>query len=80
MRSSVHFSYCVAALLAAFFFSNSFAVPASRPIPSPRPADAVESARQAYEVSDYPKAVQLLQEAAAKDPKNPEIFLLLAKS
>jgi len=80
MRSSVHFSYCVAALLAAFFFSNSFAVRASRPIPSPRPADAVESARQAYEVSDYPKAVQLLQEAAAKDPKNPEIFLLLAKS
>jgi tetratricopeptide (TPR) repeat protein len=79
MRSSVH-SSCVTALLAAFFFIKSFTVQASSPIPSPRPGDAVESARQAYEVSDYPKAVQLLQEAAAKDPKNPEIFLLLAKS
>ena len=42
--------------------------------------DAIESARQAYEISDYPKAVELLQQAAAKDPKNPEIFLLLTKS
>jgi tetratricopeptide (TPR) repeat protein len=80
MRSSVHFSFCVAASLVAFFFTNPFVVRASSPIPSPRPGDAVESARQAYDVSDYPKAVQLLQEAAAKDPKNPEIFLLLAKS
>ena len=47
---------------------------------APHPGDAIESARQAYEISDYPKAVQLLQEAAAKDPKNPEIFLLLTKS
>jgi tetratricopeptide (TPR) repeat protein len=42
--------------------------------------DNLETALHAYEVSDYPKAIQLLQEAASKDPKNPEIFLLLAKS
>jgi tetratricopeptide (TPR) repeat protein len=80
MRSSVCSSLRFASFLPALFFLNSFAVQASSPIPSPRPGDAIESARQAYEISDYPKAVQLLQEAAAKDPKNPEIFLLLAKS
>jgi tetratricopeptide (TPR) repeat protein len=42
--------------------------------------DNLETARQAYEISDYPKAIQVLQEAASKDPKNPEIFLLLTKS
>ena len=42
--------------------------------------DNLDTGRQAYETSDYPKAVQLLQKAATKDPKNPEIFLLLAKS
>ncbi|MBV9885276.1 MAG: tetratricopeptide repeat protein [Acidobacteria bacterium] len=79
MRSSVRVLVCVSTLL-ALFFGISVSVRASSPIPSPRPGDAIDSARQAYEVSDYPKAVQLLQEAAAKDPKNPEIFLLLAKS
>ena len=44
------------------------------------PDDNLESARHAYEISDYPKVIQLLQESAAKDPKNPEIFLLLTKS
>jgi tetratricopeptide (TPR) repeat protein len=43
-------------------------------------ADDLEPARHAYEISDYPKAIQLLQEAATKDPKKPEIFLLLTKS
>ncbi len=73
-------SFCGAASLAALFFINPFSVRASSPVPFPRPGDAIEAARQAYEISDYPKAVQLLQEAAARDPKNPEIFLLLAKS
>ncbi len=44
-----------------------------------RTDDAIETGRQAYESSDYPKAVQVLQEAVAKDPQNSEIYLLLAK-
>ena len=40
----------------------------------------LEVARQAYEKSDYPKAVQLLQGAAARNPQNGDIQLLLAKS
>jgi tetratricopeptide (TPR) repeat protein len=42
--------------------------------------DAIETGRQAYESSDYPKAAQVLQEAAAKNPQNGEIFLLLTKT
>jgi tetratricopeptide (TPR) repeat protein len=42
--------------------------------------DNVEAGRQAYEASDYPKAVQLLQEAALKAPQNGDIQLLLAKT
>ena len=40
----------------------------------------LEEARRAYEASDYAKAIQVLQEAAAKDPRSGEIQLLLAKS
>ena len=42
--------------------------------------DARESGRQAYESSDYAKAVRDLQAAAASDPQNGEIQLLLTKS
>ena len=45
-----------------------------------RSDDVIESGRQAYESSDYPKAAQILQEAAAKNPQNSEIYLLLAKT
>ena len=78
MRASVCMRVYVAAFFAVSAVVGPAAVRASTPIP--HPADPIESARQAYEISDYPKAVQLLQEAAAKDPKNPEIFLLLTKS
>ena len=47
---------------------------------SVRADDNLEAGRHAYEISDYPKAIQVLQQAASEDPKNPEIFLLLAKS
>lgn len=43
-------------------------------------SDYMDAARQAYEASDYPKAVQVLLEAAAKEPTNGDIQLLLAKS
>jgi tetratricopeptide (TPR) repeat protein len=40
----------------------------------------LEAGRQAYEASDYAKAILLLQAAAAKEPLNGEMQLLLAKS
>ena len=40
----------------------------------------LEAGRRAYEASDYTKAIQALQAAAAKDPQNGEVQLLLAKS
>jgi tetratricopeptide (TPR) repeat protein len=39
-----------------------------------------EAARRAYDASDYVRAVEVLQEAAANDPKNGDIQLLLVKS
>ena len=40
----------------------------------------LEAGRRAYEASDYLKAIQALQAAAAKDPQNGDAHLLLAKS
>ena len=40
----------------------------------------LDAARRAYEASDYSRAVLVLQEAAAKEPNDGEIQLLLAKS
>jgi tetratricopeptide (TPR) repeat protein len=40
----------------------------------------LEAGRRAYEASDYAKAVHALQAAAAKDPQNGDVHLLLAKS
>ena len=40
----------------------------------------LEAGRRAYEGSDYAKAVQALQAAAAKDPQNGDVQLLLTKS
>jgi tetratricopeptide (TPR) repeat protein len=39
-----------------------------------------DAGRRAYEASEYAKAIQALQAAAAKDPQNGDIHLLLAKS
>ena len=43
-------------------------------------SDASEGGRKAYESSDYTKAVLELQAAAAKEPQNGEIQLLLTKA
>jgi tetratricopeptide (TPR) repeat protein len=40
----------------------------------------LEAARRAYELSDYEKAVKVLQDAVAKNPRNGEMLFLLAKS
>src|SRR6266404_3858939 len=39
----------------------------------------LEAGRRAFEASDYAKAIQPLQAAAAKDPRNGDVHLLLAK-
>ncbi|HJZ64097.1 MAG TPA: tetratricopeptide repeat protein [Candidatus Acidoferrum sp.] len=43
-------------------------------------AEAMEAALRAYTVGDYAKAVQILQSASQAEPKNAEIYLLLAKT
>jgi tetratricopeptide (TPR) repeat protein len=78
MCAALRFCLCITAFIAVTHLNAPRSVRASAP--APHPGDAIDSARQAYEVSDYPKAIQLLQDAASKDPKNPEIFLLLTKS
>src|SRR5713226_4558747 len=40
----------------------------------------LEAGRRAYEASDYAKAIQSLHAAAAKDPQNGDVHLLLVKS
>jgi len=40
----------------------------------------LEAGRRAYELSDYEKAITILQDAAAKNPRDGEVLLLLAKS
>jgi len=42
--------------------------------------EGLKAGKSAYEASEYTKAVQLLQAAAANDPQNAEIQLLLTKS
>src|SRR5215831_6261318 len=42
--------------------------------------EGLVEARHAFEASDYPKAIQMLQVAAVKEPTNGDIQLLLAKS
>ncbi len=39
-----------------------------------------EEARQAYEASDYIRAIQILQSAATKDPQNGDVHWLMTKS
>jgi tetratricopeptide (TPR) repeat protein len=41
---------------------------------------SLEAGRRAYEASEYPKAILALQAAAAQEPQNGEVQLLLAKS
>jgi tetratricopeptide (TPR) repeat protein len=48
--------------------------------PGVKQDELVDAGRQAFETGDYPKAVQLLQEAEAKNSQNGEIHLLLAKT
>jgi tetratricopeptide (TPR) repeat protein len=42
--------------------------------------DALKAAHEAYEASDYSKAVQLLQAAVAQNPRDAQVHLFLAKT
>ena len=53
---------------------------ASAMLGAANPADNLESARNAYQASDYDKAVSLLKKEAAAAPNDGEIQLLLAMS
>src|SRR2546429_4344238 len=48
--------------------------------PAVKHEESLEEARRAYEASDYGKAIEVLEEASAREPKNGDIQLLLAKS
>jgi len=48
--------------------------------PTVKHEESLEEARRAFEASDYAKAIEVLEEVSAKDPKNGDIQLLLAKS
>src|SRR5216684_7892662 len=45
-----------------------------------RQNESLKAGREAYEASEYAKAAQLLQQAAAQNPRSGEIHLLLAKT
>src|SRR5580704_9333910 len=49
-------------------------------IPSAAQDASLDSAKSAYEKGDYRKAIEILKSAAAKEPANGEIQLLLTKS
>src|SRR6266852_8519964 len=45
-----------------------------------RQDEGLKAGREAYEASEYAKAAQLLQQAAAQNPRSGEIHLLMAKT
>jgi tetratricopeptide (TPR) repeat protein len=63
-------------LLAALLLAGSLAAAAGRA----RRDAPLEGAREAYELGNYERVVEILQSETAKDPKNAEIELLLAKT
>ena len=48
--------------------------------PNVKQDGGLDEARRAFEACEYTRAIQMLQEAAAKEPNNGDIQLLLAKS
>src|SRR5207247_966307 len=45
--------------------------------PAVKHEESLEEARRAYEASDYGKAIEVLEEASAREPKNGDSQLLL---
>src|ERR1700719_4220780 len=67
------------ALFAGLLLPRGIPIPGAAVDDPPRDA-SLEAAHRAYEVSDYPKAAQLLKRAAEQNPQDAEIDLLLAKT
>jgi tetratricopeptide (TPR) repeat protein len=67
------------ALSAAFFLPQAL-VSTRAAADEPRPVESLKAAHAAYDAGDYPKAAQLLLNAAALSPRDGEIDLLLAKT
>jgi len=65
-----------ATLLLAGLFAFPYRVNSSQAVQD----NGLEAAQRAYEASDYNRAVQILEEAAAKDPSDGDTQLLLTKS
>jgi tetratricopeptide (TPR) repeat protein len=63
-------------VLLCIFLAADFAAGGARA----RASDTLQAAEQAYAASEYAKAAQLLFTAAAAEPQNPEIQLLLTKT
>jgi tetratricopeptide (TPR) repeat protein len=68
------------ALVASFVLCSVLLLGSARTSAAAERVDIPPAARQAYEKSDYDKAVQELQAAAAREPRNAEVQLWLAKS
>ena len=67
---------CSRAILTAFLWLAAILLP----IAATAQDTPLETAKQAYEKSDYTKAIEILKPAAEKEPGNGEIHLLLTKS
>jgi len=63
------------ALLAALLLSLAVQAPGGRAQEA-----SLEAGRRAYESTDYAAAIAILNQAAAKEPNNGEIQLLLTKA
>ena len=66
--------------ISAMLLAGALGVSATLGAGNVRTGDSLTAGREAYEASEYGKAAQLLQEAAAQNPRNAEVHLLLAKT
>src|SRR5437868_13027930 len=69
----------ISALLANFIIASTPML-ALGSAESPRPDEALQTARQAYDAGEYDRAAQILVHASSQNPGDGELVLLLAKS
>ena len=69
----------VSALLVAFITAPMSTL-AGDSAESPRPDEALQTARQAYDAGEYDRAAQILVRASSQNPSDGQLLLLLTKS